>query len=145
MNQHQEITACAFIYSDEGKLFVAKRAATKSFLPNKFELVGGHTEFGETLQQSIIREVREELEIDVVVEEPFHAFTYLSNNDSIHTVEVDYFAKLADKNQVITLHPEDHSEYQWIIEDEVDNYFDKNDEERTAILVGFSALKKKYM
>ncbi len=42
----QLITACAFLHQD-GKLFTAKRAETKNFLPGKYELPGGHVEYGD--------------------------------------------------------------------------------------------------
>jgi 8-oxo-dGTP diphosphatase len=142
MDKSQEITACAFIYNDEGKLFVAKRAKTKKFLPDKYELVGGHTEFGETLEESLGREIKEELGVEVLVEKPFYAFTYISNQGFTHTVEVDYFCKLADNKQIICLKPEDHSDFKWITKSEVDNYFDKEDEERLAIIRGFEYLEK---
>lgn len=140
MSKQQEITACAFLYNDEGRLFVAKRAATKKFLPNKFELIGGHTEFGETLQESLVREAREEVGIALIVERPFHAFTYVSSDGRTHTVEVDFFARLADASRLPKLNPEEHSESAWITLDEVDQYFDPDDDERTAILEGFRQL-----
>ncbi len=71
----QAITACAFIHKD-GRLLVAKRAETKQFLPGKYELLGGHIEFGETLQDGLRREIREEIHIAIIVGEPFHVFTY---------------------------------------------------------------------
>lgn len=138
MNQIQEITACAFIYNSSNQLLIAKRAKTKNFLPDKWELLGGHTEFGETLQESLIRELKEELQIDIIVEDPFYAFTYVSGD--IHTVEVDFFARISDNSSQIILNPEDHSEYNWIKADEVDQYFDQNDEERKAVENGFRIL-----
>jgi 8-oxo-dGTP diphosphatase len=139
--KQQAITACAFIHKD-GKLFVAKRAETKKFLPGKFELLGGHTEFGETLQESVLREVREELHIDIIVGEPFYAFTYLSDNGTVHNVEVDYFATMQDPDQEICLNAEDHSEFRWVTEEEADAMFPPDDAELKAIKQGFNILKK---
>lgn len=45
MEQFQTITACAFLIKD-GKLLLAKRAATKTFLPNKYGLIGDYAGFG---------------------------------------------------------------------------------------------------
>lgn len=57
----QVITAVAFIHQvidGEQKVFLPKRAATKKFLPNVYELPGGHIDFGEDvvvgLQLSLI-------------------------------------------------------------------------------------------
>ena len=77
----QVITVCALIYHNfEGvkKVFMPRRAATKKFLPNVYELPGGHVDFGEELIPALLREIHEEFEIDITVEEPFAAFTYLN-------------------------------------------------------------------
>lgn len=141
MNTIQSIIACAFVHQD-GKLLIAKRAATKKFLPDKYELLGGHVEFGETLEQCIVREIQEELHIDVIVEDPFYAFTYLSDENTIHNVEVDFFAQMRNPQQRIVLNPDDHSEFKWISREEVSQYFDENDEEKLAVIKGFELLKK---
>jgi 8-oxo-dGTP diphosphatase len=138
MNQHQEITACAFLYNSDSKLFIVKRAASKKFLPTIWELIGGHTEFGESLEESLMREIREEIHVEVNVENPYYAFTYVST----HTVEVDFLAKLTDNCQFVTLNPNDHSECRWISESEVDNYFPVDDQERTAVIRGFKMIKR---
>lgn len=137
----QAITACAFIYNSEKRLFLPKRAATKKFLPNKFELPGGHIEFGETIEEGLSREIQEEFNMKIILGRPFHAFSYLSNGDSVHNIEVDYFATLKNPHQEITLNPEDHSEYRWVTEEEVKTLMDPADQELLAILTGFQQLK----
>lgn len=139
--KQQLITTCAFIHRG-GKLLVAKRAESKKFLPGKFELIGGHTEFGETLQESLLREVKEEIHIDIVIGDPFYAFTYLAAAGKEHIVEIDFFATLQDPLQEMYLNPEDHSEFCWITEAEVDEIFPEDDEELKAIKQGFALLKK---
>ena len=73
----QVITACAFIhhkFGDANKLFMAKRAATKKFLPNSYELPGGHIDFGEDLIAGLKREILEEFQMHCRVGDPFAAF-----------------------------------------------------------------------
>jgi len=140
MEKYQAITACVFLHKD-GKLFVAKRADTKKFLPGKFELIGGHIDFGETLEKGLEREIMEELKIDIIIENPYHAFTYISENGNKHSIEIDYFARMKNPNQEITLNPEDHSDYRWIDADEVDEYFEDGDAEKIAVQKGFQMLK----
>jgi len=140
MHKYQAITACVFLHKD-GKLFLAKRAKTKKFLPDKFELPGGHIEFGESLEAGLTREIREEFNIEVEIGDIFYAFIYVSHDGEKHTVEIDYFAVMKDSKQKITLNPEDHSEYKWVSEEEARRYFPAGDQEGIAIKRGFEILK----
>jgi len=141
----QVFTACAFIHHDfDGitKVFMPKRAATKKFLPNKFELPGGHIDFGEQMEAGLAREVKEELEKDIVVGDPFAVFTYINEVKGSHSIEVDYFAQFKDGIDDIILHPEDHSEYKWLAESDVDQ-LPQDDDETRAIRRGFALLQAK--
>ncbi|MCL5433066.1 MAG: NUDIX domain-containing protein [Patescibacteria group bacterium] len=137
----QIITACVFIYK-KGKVLVAKRAKTKKFLPGKYELPGGHIEFGETIEDGLIREIDEEFHIGIRIGDPYYIFTYVYKNE--HVVEIEYFAEIKNKNQKIRINQKDHSEYKWITEQEIEKYFSDNDLERRALKRGFKIWKKFY-
>lgn len=137
----QKITSCAFLYKDN-TLFIARRALTKKFLPGRYELPGGHVEFGETMEEGLKREMKEEFNVDIHVHEPFYAFTYISEDNTKHTIEVIYFATLLDQGKDPELNPKDHSEFHWITREEISNYFLIDDEEVKAIKRGFAILLK---
>ncbi len=114
---HQVITACAFIHqSFDGveKVFLAKRAATKKFLPGVYELPGGHIEVGEDIVEGLKREIMEEFGMHIVVSDPFAAFTYVYEEKGEHTIEVDYFSTFVEPIDQLKLDPNDHSEYIWV-------------------------------
>ena len=142
MNKKQVISACVFLHKD-GKLLIGKRALTKSFLPGKWELPGGHVEFGETVKECLERELIEEFNIEIILGEPYAEFTYLMNEDRDHVIEVLYFAQMKNPDQVIPLNRVDHEEHAWITEEEVDKYYDKDDDEGNVIRKGFEILKSK--
>lgn len=137
--KRQVITACVFLHKDS-KVLICKRARTKSFLPGKWELPGGHVEFGETLEECLRRELREELDMEIILGTPYFEFTYLMNNGNDHVIEVDYLGEMRNPGQEIKLKPEDHEDHKWISEEEVDDYYKDNDAEGTAIKKGFQAL-----
>lgn len=143
MEKRQEITACVFLHKD-GKALVAKRAATKKFLPGKWELLGGHIEFGETIEEGLKREIREEIHIEVELDQPYYAFTYVRDT-TIHMIEIDYLGTMQNVSQEIRINPEDHSEYRWISEEQIDILFPpfdaRPDPEHEAVKRGFRALK----
>ena len=138
----QEITVCAFIHKG-GKLFVAKRAETKKFLPGIFELPGGRVDFGETMEDGLKREIKEEFNFKIKIGEPFYVFTYVSRNDTRHSIEVVYFATMDNPDKKITLDANDHSEYRWITKEEISAILGKDDPEGEAAKKGFDILRDK--
>ena len=144
----QVITTCAFLHRDFGgieKVFLPKRAATKKFLPNVHEIPGGHVDFGEDLIVGLKREIQEEFGMNIEVGDPFFAFTYTNDIKGSHSVEVVYFAQFTDPIENITIHPDDHSEYGWYAEDELDKVLNdvkgEEDPEIQAIEKGFALLR----
>lgn len=145
----QVITAVAFIHAKfDGvtKVFLPKRADTKKFLPGVFELPGGHIDFGEELEVGLVREIQEEFGMNVEVDDVFGAFTYVNEIKGSHSVELIYFATFTDPIENITLHPDDHSEYVWCGEDEMDRIYSdqkgQDDIEYKYVKKGFEILKK---
>lgn len=138
----QVITACAFIhhkFDGVEKLFLPKRASTKKFLPGVFELPGGHIDFGEDIVEGLQREVMEEHGMNISVGDSFSVVTYTNHIKGSHSIEVDYFCKFIDATENIRLNPEDHSEYQWVAENEIPN--DISPETLHSIRKGFSLLR----
>ncbi len=144
----QVITACAFIHhSFDGveKVFLAKRADTKKFLPSVHELPGGHIDFGEDPVVGLVREVNEEFSKSLEVGDPFFVFTYTNEVKGSHSIEVIYFAAFSDGIENVVLNPEDHSEYGWYAESELEIVYSENkdadDIEFQAVRKGFAILR----
>lgn len=50
------------VFNTKKELYLQKRSADKDIQPNKWDTsVGGHVDYGETTQEALVREVREEL------------------------------------------------------------------------------------
>jgi len=144
----QVITACALIHKDfDGviKIFLPKRADTKKFLPGVYEIPGGHIDFGEDIIEGLKREIGEEFTMDITVGDPFASFTYTNDVKGSHSIEVVYFASFTSPLENIKLHPDDHSEYGWFAEDELEKVMTENkrgdDPEIQALTKAFSLLK----
>lgn len=144
----QVLTACAFIHQEQDgiqKVFMPKRAMTKKFLPGAFELPGGHIDFGEDMVTGLKREVFEEFNVHINVGDPFGVFTYTNEVKGSHSIEVVYFATLADSSENIKLDPEYHSEYRWVAENELDEVrpgvAGEDDQELVVIRRGFGLLR----
>lgn len=140
----QVITACALIHHDfDGvrKVFLAKRAATKKFLPGADEIPGGHIDYGEDIVEGLKREIAEEFEVSITVGDPFAVFSYTNPIKGSHSIEVIYFATLLSSPDDIVLHPEDHASCGWYAEDEL---YKIEDDEKGADDPEFIALRKAF-
>ncbi len=145
----QVITACAFIHrrlEGEHQLFLAKRAATKKFLPDVYELPGGHIDFGEDLVAGLQREILEEFQMNVRVGDPFAAFAYHNPVKGSHSVEVIYFAQFEDPIEKIRFDASDHSGFGWFSKKELPEIEDQakgvpGDPEWSVIYRGFDLLE----
>ncbi len=145
----QVITACAFIHQKfDGveKVFMAKRADHKKFLPGVYELPGGHIDFGEEVPNGLRREVQEEFGMNVRLGDPFAVFTYLNEIKGSHSLEIIYFATFTDPLESIVM-DDGHSTYGWFSEAELPQTFasptDTEDIEVKAIHRGFALLNGK--
>ncbi len=81
---------------------------------------GGHVEWGEHIQEALIREVREECNIDV---KPIRLFSIIEAIDKktppdYHFILIDYIAEYVSGNPTIG---SDASDIGWFSENELDN------------------------
>lgn len=141
----QVITACAFIHRKiDGieKVFLPKRADTKKFLPGKYEIPGGHIDYGEDIRAGLIREINEELGVKIKLGDPFAVFTYTNDVKGSHSIEVVYFAQIIGNPDHIKIDLDDHSACGWFTEDQaVGLNGSREDEEVAVIKKGFALLK----
>jgi 8-oxo-dGTP diphosphatase len=131
----QRIVAAGFIL-DEGKVLLARRAATKALAPGKFHLPGGHVEFGETVEAALAREILEEFGVRVEVREPFFAFSYVAAG--AHTVGITCLARLGEPRENIRLKADETDEYVWAAECELLHYLAPDDYNYQAAVAGFA-------
>ena len=67
LKEKKKIEVVAAIIQHENKILCVQRDENKlSYISKKYEFPGGKVESGETLQETIIREIQEELKIKIV-------------------------------------------------------------------------------
>lgn len=87
----------------EGKLLAFRRAYGNEEVIHKFEFVGGKVEEGETPEQALIRECKEELALEIEVGELLNTFSY-DYPDSYVRLSVYFVKPLSDYK--LTVHDE---------------------------------------
>lgn len=81
------------VFNSKGELYLQKRSLDKDVQPGKWDTaVGGHVDYGETIEQALCREVREELNITDFVPEFMTAYKFVSKTEAemVHTYKTVY-------------------------------------------------------
>lgn len=99
----------------EEKVLILKRSNSDEINPGNWEFVGGTINFGEDLEEALLREIKEETSIKAKIEKILYATTY---NTKPNRYDVIIVYKCHAKNSNVKLSDE-HSEYRWVEEKEL--------------------------
>jgi 8-oxo-dGTP pyrophosphatase MutT (NUDIX family) len=104
----------AVIINPQRQAFVQKRAATRRLWPGCWDLAGGHVEPGETLEEALRREVREETgwEVSRIVAIIDLYDGELAEGGAIY--EVDFLVEIAGDLAHPQLEWSKNSEFRWL-------------------------------
>lgn len=97
-----------------GKFLICQRPANKK-RALLWEFVGGKQETGETLENALKRECKEELDIDVCVENVFCEVTHVYPDVTVHLTLFN--ATTQDEPKML-----EHNDMRWITPSEIDNF-----------------------
>lgn len=104
-----ELKVCALgILFRNGKILLGKRSKHRTSYPNVWDMIGGHCENAEIPEQTLIRELQEEIGVTPTQFENISTL-FDSNND--HTYYV--FIVTDWKGEPENLQPEEHSTIGW--------------------------------
>lgn len=136
--KYQKIVVTGFLYH-KSKVLIIRRSMKEKFLPGFYELPGGKVDFGENPEDGLEREYKEEVGLEIKVIKPYRVFSYISDNNSRHTVEILFIVKLINESAEIKL-GKGHGDYKWVLESEIEKY-KITDEIKRAIYKGFKIVK----
>ncbi len=134
--QYDNISVSAFISLD-GKALIAKRADNDSFLPGYWEQVGGKADPGETQEQALVREVKEEAGLAIEPIRSYNEYEFTHREKGL-MCEYAYICKVVG-NSTVSL-SEEHTDYKWIALEDLEQIQPMSDYMRGVIQKGFSEL-----
>ena len=105
----------AIIINEEGKILITQRNLKKS-QGGLWEFPGGKIEANETKEDAIIRDIKEELTIDIKVDEYFDEKVFNYPEKDINLIAL----KCSKVNGNIKLM--EHEDYKWVASSELKNY-----------------------
>ena len=108
------------IVNQQNQVLITKRSATNNYMPLLWDIPGGALEMGETAVETLIREIKEETNLDVCPMEPIYVHSDLSWVPDVQIIQIVYRCKY-DKGDII-LNPEEHDEYQWVNYKDIDKF-----------------------
>lgn len=114
MKKHVDVVGA--LIKKDNKFFVCQRSSEMS-LPLMWEFPGGKIETGESEEEALVREIREELSCSIKVirhiDKSYYEYDTFTIDLSVHECELT-----GDNSPVI----EEHSDYAWITVDQFDDY-----------------------
>ena len=124
----KKINVAAAIITKNNKFFIAKRNKQKH-LGGFYEFPGGKQDENETLEETVIREIKEELNVDIKVDSKLGEENY--KDDKIN-VRLHYFFCSILRGEIIL---NEHEDFAWVSKEEFTNYeFAEGDKDIISLL-----------
>jgi len=121
------ITLKAVIVKDNNEVLLLKRSTGEKFNKNKWDLPGGHLEKGETVKESLKREIKEETGLDVRIGSIVNIVEFSHNHQQFKNEKRGLrFIAYYQSGKVI-LDDNEHSDFKWLPIEEAINKLDDED------------------
>ena len=91
MEKEFDIATKALIRNKEGRYLVIYKSDTEEISPNEIDLPGGRMKFGEKAEESLRREVEEEIGIKIKIIKPSRVWGFVKDN--LHLVGITFLAE----------------------------------------------------
>jgi 8-oxo-dGTP diphosphatase len=118
------IVAVGAVILDAGRVLLVRRGQEP--LKGEWSLPGGAVEVGETLEDALVREVREETSLEVVVGPVVEVLDSIRRDAGgraqYHYVIIDYACRVRAGTPTVAVHGTDADDVQWVPVEELDRY-----------------------
>ncbi|MBM0237996.1 NUDIX domain-containing protein [Micromonospora sp. ATA32] len=120
----------ALIVDDDGRIFIQRRSPERRLFPSVWDVVGGHLEPGEEVEDALRREVTEETGWTVSHVLGLVGEYRYTGDDGLQRVETDFLVRVDGDLARPRLEPGKHTEFRWLAERDIallDEHRDVND------------------
>lgn len=102
------------IIKKNDKFLVLFKSENEDINPNEIDIPGGRIEFGESAEDCLIREVKEETNIDIIINKPSRIWHLVK--EDLHLTGITFLANYLSGE--IKLSGE-HNKYRWLSKNEI--------------------------
>jgi len=97
------------VIASRGRILVLKRAPVMPYRPGSWDLPGGHIALGESFEDCLLREVKEETGLDVAIDRLLGLHSMVSEPylQALYSCRLTVFQK-------VQLRPDEHVEHRWV-------------------------------
>lgn len=106
----QQVATNAIILNENKEILFTQRSLNDDFLPGYWELPGGGIDYGETPQEALIREIKEECGLGIEIIKPVAANSYFIRDTQ--RIEITFLCKVINPSDIKLSH--EHSAYKWL-------------------------------
>lgn len=101
----------AIIFNTKSKKYlVLKKSDIEDINPNTFDMPGGRMEFGEKLEEAVVREAKEETGLDVTSKQVLNAWTFVKKDKDFQLTGIDFLCVTSQEEVKLS---EEHSGFEW--------------------------------
>jgi 8-oxo-dGTP diphosphatase len=109
MPKEMKFAVKGVVVRDDGRVLIIKKGPNENVNPNTFDIPGGGMELGETPQESLHREIKEETGLEVKIIKPTRTWSFTKGD--IQVVGITFLCKHIS-GEVCLSH--EHTEYEWV-------------------------------
>ncbi|KNY25475.1 NUDIX hydrolase [Pseudobacteroides cellulosolvens] len=113
--ENKIVVAVKGVIVNDGRVLIVKRASNDEIGAGTWECVGGKIEFGEELETALIREIKEEVGLNVTVEKLLYATTF-KTSPTRQVVILTYLCRSEVTDVRLSV---EHLEYLWATKDQL--------------------------
>ncbi len=105
----------------EGSVLLLQRKDDKEVYPGLWELTSGKCEFNKTSIKALVREIKDETGLSIVVERPISVFEYVVEtlNEIRDTTQINFLTRPTDLQETIQVNNKEHQAVHWFIKKEL--------------------------
>lgn len=126
----EKIVVGAIITNDKGEVFIARRKLD-DFMGGYFEIPGGNAEVGETIYDTLVRETKEETNLDIKkVVSYVNYFDYVSDSGK-KSRQFNFVVEVESTDNIILT---EHDYYEWLDINDLEKLNEMSDEVKEVLI-----------